>query len=144
MKYDLDTAVDILNKLNNDINHLSIRDNFRLGKYKQNQDRPRPLLIKLNRAIDVVTILANRGSLNDKSITVKPDMSPQEKQKEALLLKQQWSLMQSGINKADIKIKSSSIYVKGKKYGYVLNSEFKPIDESPSISASNPWPTSSN
>ena len=78
----------------------------------------------------MVTILANIGSLDDKSITVKPDMSPHEKQKEALLLKQRWSLMQSGINKADIKIKSSSIYVKGKKYGYVLNSEFKPIDES--------------
>ena len=63
MKHDLDTAVVTLNKLNKEINHLSIRDSFRLGKFKQNQARPWPLLIKLNRAIDVITILANRGSL---------------------------------------------------------------------------------
>jgi len=37
MKHDLDSAVTILKKLNNEINHSSIRDNFRLGKYKQNQ-----------------------------------------------------------------------------------------------------------
>ena len=133
MKHDLDTAVVTLNK---EINHSSIRDSFRLGKFKQNQARPRPLLIKLNRAIDVITILANRGSLNDNSILVKPDMSPQEKQKEALLLKHRWSLMQSDISKTDIKIKSSSIYIKGKKYGYILNSEFQLTDNFPPIASS--------
>jgi len=124
MKHDLDSTVTTLNKLNNDIYHSSIRDNFRLQKYKQTQGCSRPLLIKLNHAIDVVTILANRSSLSDKSITVKSDMSPDEKQKEALLLKQRWSLMQSGIDKAVIKIKSSSIYVKNRKYSYVSNSVF--------------------
>ena len=69
MKHDLDTAVVTLNKLNKEINHSSIRDSFRLGKFKQNQARPRPLLIKLNKAIDVITFLANRGSLNDNSKT---------------------------------------------------------------------------
>ena len=69
-------------------------------------------------------------------ITVKPDMSPQEKQKEALLLKHRWSLMQSGISKTDIKIKSSSIYIKGKKYGYILNSEFQLTDNFPPIASS--------
>ena len=133
MKHDLDTAVVTLNKLNNEINHSSIRDGFKLGRFKQNQARPRPLLIKLNRAIDVITILANRGSLDDRS---KPDMSPQERQKEALLLKHRWSLMQSGISKTDIKIKSSSIYVKGKKYGYILNSEFQLTENSPPIASS--------
>ena len=34
-----------------------------------------------------------------------------------------WALIQSGVNK-DIKIKSSSLYVKRTKYGYVLNSVF--------------------
>ena len=63
-------------------------------------------------------------------------MSPQEKQKEALLLKQRWSLMQSGIDKADIKIKSLAIYVKGKKYGYISNSEFNLMNDSPPISTS--------
>ena len=44
--------------------------------------------------------------------------------------------MQSGISKADIKIKSSPIYVKGKKYGYILNSEFQLTDNSPPIASS--------
>ena len=74
MSHDLDAAVATLNKLNSDINHASIRDGFRLGKYKQNQSHPRPLLIKMNRAIDVVSILA--------------DMSPDEKRKETLLPEQ--------------------------------------------------------
>ena len=50
-------------------------------------------------------------------------MNPQDQRKEALLLKECWSLIQSGVSKSDIKIKSS-LYVKGTKYGYVLNSVF--------------------
>lgn len=118
------SSVSILEKINCDINSNSIRDCFRLGKYKQNQSHPRPILLKLNCAMDVSAILSNRGSINDKNITIKPDMSPEDQRKEALLLKERWSLIQSGINKADIKIKSSSLYVKGTKYGYVLNSVF--------------------
>ena len=48
-------------------------------------------------------------------------MNPQDQRKEALLLKERWSIIQSGISRSDIKIKS---YVKGTKYGYVLNSVF--------------------
>jgi len=61
-------------------------------------------------------------------------MSPEEEQKEASLLEQQWLLMQSGIDKAIIKIKSS-IYVKGRKYGYVSNSVFNLVNDSPPVSS---------
>ena len=60
-------------------------------------------------------------------------MSPDEKAKETLLLKERWSLIQSGISKSDIKIKSSSIYVKGKKHGYVSNSAFIPVSTPHSV-----------
>ena len=75
--------------------------------------------------MDVSTILSNRSSIDDNNITIKPDVNPQEQHKEALLLKERWALIQSGVNKADIKIKSSSLYVKGTKYDYVLKSQFK-------------------
>ena len=124
VKYDMDTSVTILPKINDSINSTSIRDCFRLGKYKQNQSRPRPILLKLNRAMDVATILSNRSSIDDNSIIIKPDMTPQNQHKETLLLKEQWALIKSGIDKVDIKIMSSSLYVKGTKHGYVLNTVF--------------------
>ena len=62
-KHDMDSSVTILTKINDSINSTSIRDCFRLGKYKQNQSRPRPILLKLNCAMDVATILSNRSSI---------------------------------------------------------------------------------
>ena len=67
------------------------------------------------------------------SIIIKPDMTPQNQHKEALLLKERWALIKSGVDKADIKTKSSSLYVKGTKHGYVLNSVFNRTSDSPSI-----------
>ena len=50
--------------------------------------------------------------------------------KEALLLKERWSLLQSGVNKADVKIGSGAIYIKGKKVGYVSNLVFHSVNAS--------------
>ena len=72
--------------------------------------------------MDVTNVLSNRSSIDDRNISIKPDMNSQEQHKEALLLKERWSLIQSGVNKYGIKIKSSSVYVKGIKHEYVLNS----------------------
>ena len=84
----------ILSKLHNDIQANSVRDSLRLGKFKKDQTHPCPLLLKLNRAIDVITVLSNRTSIEYKNNIVKPDMTPEEKQIESLLLKERWSLMQ--------------------------------------------------
>ena len=88
VNHDMDSSVTILTKINDSINSTSIRDYFRLGKYKENQSHPRPILLKLNRAMDVATILSNHSSINDNSIIIKPDMTPQNQHKEALLLKE--------------------------------------------------------
>ena len=40
----------------------SIRDNFRLGKFQRNHDRPRPIIVKLNRTSEVVSILSKKKS----------------------------------------------------------------------------------
>ena len=137
VKHDIEKGHSVLSKVDEDINANSMRDCLRLGKYKKDQGRPRPLLLKLNRAIDVISVLSNRASIEDKSIIIKPDMSPEEKQKEAILLKERWSLMQSGVNKIDTKIRSGSIFVKGKKHGYVSNSVLVHADPSPAVVPTN-------
>jgi len=85
-------------------------------------------LLKLNRAVDVISVLSNLGA---KSVSIKPDMTPEERKIEGLLLKERWSLLQSGVDKVDIKIRLSSIYVKGVKHGYVSNSVFHLVNTSP-------------
>jgi len=131
VKYDIDKSVSTLSKINNDINANSVRDCLRLGKFKKDQNHPCPLLLKLNCTVDVISVLSNLGANVDKTIAIKPDMTHEEKQKEAVLLKERWSLLQSGVNKADIKIKFGSIFVKGKKHGYVSNSTFCLVNACP-------------
>ena len=51
VKHDMDKSVSILSKVNNDISSYLVRDCLRLGRYNKDQNRPRPLLLKLNQAI---------------------------------------------------------------------------------------------
>ena len=70
---------------------------FWLGKFKSNQSRPRPILVKLQRTIDATTILVNRTSLSS-PIFIKPDMSPAEQKIESILLKERWLLIEGGFD----------------------------------------------
>ena len=79
VKHDIESSVSVLSKLNHDIQANSVRGSFRLGKSKKEQICPRPLLLKLNQAIDVITILSNRTSIEGKNFIIKPDMTPKEK-----------------------------------------------------------------
>ena len=115
--------MDIITKLNPEINSQSIRDCLRLGKFKQSS-RPRPILLKLNRSIDVSTILAKRDQ-TPPGFVIKPDLSLQERQSNSLLLSERWRLMQAGTDKKNIKIKSPTIYLNGKKYAWVLNNSLQ-------------------
>ena len=101
LKADFDSSLSVLSKANKRINVQSIRDFFHLGKYKRDAIRPRPILVKLNRAMDVTDALSNRSSLPE-GATIKPDMSQEERKTESILLSQRWSLIQSGVNKKDI------------------------------------------
>ena len=65
------------------------------GKYNPQKSKPRPILVKLQRAIDASSILANKGSLSA-PISIQPDKSPAELQIESILLKERWNLIQAG------------------------------------------------
>jgi len=55
----------------------SIQEYFRLGQYKGNSSRPRPILAKLN-STDIISLLAYRGEIPE-GVKIKPDLSPQRK-----------------------------------------------------------------
>ena len=83
---------------------------------------PRPILAKLNRSADVSSSLSKRGSLN-KPISINPDLSFEDRHLEANLLKERWSLIQSGTNRRDIKIRNKCLFVTNKLYCQVKGSE---------------------
>ena len=101
-----------------------ILDCFRLGKFKSQQTRPRPILVKLQRSIDVSAILANRWSLSSPFL-IKPDMSPDERTIESTLLGERWSLIQAGHDRKRIKISNNRIYLDSKLFGEVIDSHFQ-------------------
>ena len=94
-----------------------------LGRYKETNDRPRPVLIKMNRSIDVINILAARKNLPS-HLAIKPDLSPKDRLIDSTLMKERWSLIQSGQDKKDIKIQGTKLYLKGNVYGSVIDSKF--------------------
>ena len=77
--------------------------------------------MKLNRTIDVSLLLSKAKSL-PKELRIKPDMSAEERQMESLLLKDRWALIQSGIERKDIRIRSNKIFVHNKLHGQITNS----------------------
>ena len=83
----------------------SIKDFHRLGRYKEKQDRPRPILVKFLSALDANAILSNRSNVSS-PIVIKPDMSKEERDTESILLSEHWKLLQSGIDRKLIKIRN--------------------------------------
>ena len=57
-------------------------------------------------------------------ISIKPVMSPQERQREKFVLQERRKLVQSGINKTDIRIRGDSLFVNGNKHGFATNTGF--------------------
>ena len=99
----------------------AIRDCLRLGKYTPQLKRPRSLLVMLNRTADVRAVLSNRSSVPT-PYRIKLDLSPEEREADTILLKHRWSLIQSGVDRKDIKL--SHLYVKHALYRVVKDSTF--------------------
>ena len=79
MKHYLTATSKIISELDKEISPASFRGCFRLGKFKTRASRPRPILIKLNRVMDV-SILSKCDQLPD-DISV---MTKEEQQTEAI------------------------------------------------------------
>ncbi len=108
-----------------DISKLSVRDCTRMGKYSPSHVRPRPLLVKLLRTTDEVSvILSNRSKLTKSKVYIKPYMTPSKRNSESILLKERKSLISSGANPKDIIGKSNKLLLNGSVYGSVQGSSF--------------------
>lgn len=85
-----------------------IVDCQRLGKYSKSEERSRPILLHLARALDVTRIMSNRKNLvSMPGISIKPHMSSHERKVESVLLKERRLLINSGSSRSDIKITPS-------------------------------------
>ncbi len=64
----------------------------------------------MSRSYEVSSILAQRHKLKDlPGITIKPDMSLADRKIDYILMKQRWDLIQSGVQRDQIKIKGNVI-----------------------------------
>ena len=64
---------------------------------------------------------------------IKSDLSPEERHRDSVLLKERWRLIQSGIPRSEIKIWDSRLYVK-KVFGYFDKSELQYCSSPPQSS----------
>jgi len=118
-----------------------IKDLHRLGKFKPGQQRPRLLLVECLRVLDAKAVLFESSKLSP-PILAKPDMTPEERNIESLLLKERWNLIKQGYPRKTIRIRNAHIYVNNQPYGVVANSKFTqlsqlaPLQATPNVSSS--------
>ena len=119
-------SVEVVQALDSSLDQQSIRDCFRIGKYSK--EKSRPILIKLARVQSVTSILSNRKKLSEdpkhRKISIKRDMSKQERQNERLLLKERYQLIEVGTSRKDLRIRGNKLLVKNEVYGSVVENKF--------------------
>ena len=121
---DLESSTATLSLVDSNITDRSIRDCFRLGKY--NESHTRPILVRLTRACEVQSILSQRYKLSQSpGISIKPDLSQEERAIESLLLKERKALIVSGTERKSIRIRGSTLFVNKVKYGVVRDLVFQ-------------------
>jgi len=111
----------------------SVKDCFRLGKYKSNASCPRPILIKFLRSTEASLALSKIASFQS-PVHIKPDLTPKERQAEKVLLKERWTLMQLGFDKE----RNKCIFIYNNLYGQYQNSELRHSDYNPPLPAKPP------
>jgi len=122
-KLDLDKVLPILNIIDTSIGESSISDIHRLGKFSAENSRPRPLLVKFLQALDASTVLFNRSQIKN-PIMIKPDLTPEERKIESILLHERWNLIQQGIDRKTIKLCNHQILVNNQLHGKVTDFKF--------------------
>ena len=89
--------------------------------------------VKFIRVSDVSNVLSKRRLLKHPTF-IKPDLNLEERKVESMLLKERWSLIQSGVPRSDIKIRDLHLFVKNKLHGQITkigsHCTFTPHDSS--------------
>ena len=95
----------------------------RIGKYQANSDKCRPILVKLVRSVDVQFLLSKAGE-TPSPMRIQPDLTAQERTIRSVLLRERRSLISSGTDKRNIKLRQDSLYVGSRLYGRVVDGRF--------------------
>lgn len=132
LEQDLQNIANAFNKAELPININSVRDCFRLGKYKPDAQHSRPILVKFLRSAEASLVLSKVSSFHA-PVHIKPDLTPEERKIENLLLKERWSLIQLGFERKRIRIRNQSIFIDNKLYGQYQNSEFQRSEYNPPL-----------
>ena len=118
VSHDTNLACKIIKSICPDMNGYAICDCSRIGKYSE--PRSRPLCVKFARSCDVAAVLSNRyklSKIDHPNIFLKPFMTTAERKVESILLKERRTLIDSGIERNQIKIRGNSIYINKTKVG---------------------------
>ena len=134
-KHDQESLTPIFTSIDPSIQNSFIKDFHRLGKYKPDHTRPRPILVKFLRAIDAQFVLANRNKISQ-PIIIKPDLSKEDRDIQSILLRERWNLIQTGVGRRLIKIRNNQIYVNNQLFGHVQGDKFFHSDSSSSCNQS--------
>ena len=116
--HDTNLACKIIKSICPDMNDYAICDCSRIGKYSE--PRTRPLCVKFARSCDVTTVLSNRhkmSKVDHPNVFIKPFMTNAERKVESLLLKERRTLIDSGVERKQIKIRGNSLYINKTKVG---------------------------
>ena len=81
------------------------------------------ILVKFIRISDATSILSKRSSLSCPHV-VKPDMPREQRERESVLLRERWHLIQSGVHRSNIKINDNRLFVGKKLHGSVVDNKF--------------------
>ena len=120
---DYKSAAATLNFLDSNLDTHSIRDCIRLGKYSDG--RKRPLLVRLIRSCEAMHALSQGHKLSKRpGVFIKPDLSPEERSVQSLLLRERKILIDSGTDRKNIKLFGNVLFVNNQKYGVVKGLEF--------------------
>jgi len=136
LEQDLQKIVSTFDEVKLPINNNSVKDFFRLRKYKPDAQHPQPILVKFLRSADASLVLS-KGSSFKAPIHIKPGFTPEERKIENYLLKECWSLIQLGFERKRIKLRNKNIFIDNKLYGQYLNSEFQRTQYNPPLNTAN-------
>lgn len=117
----------VLQSAGPDLSTVSMRDCQRLGPYKDQPSRPRPLLVKFNSSRDVLSVLSARSQFtatDGSHVYVKNDLTKEERHLESILLKERWSLLKDGVDRKCVRIKGRKLYINSKLHGHATPGGF--------------------
>lgn len=125
---------------NDNLTSISVRDCIRLGKYQEQAQYPRPILVKFNSFKDVSGVLSVRARLvsaQGSPISVKRDLPKGERLLESMLLKERRNLINEGVERNVIKIKGNKLYARTQVVGEAFPTGFVKHSQSTTSAGTN-------